>query len=148
MKIILSLFIIIQILTLKVFAVESIQIVINENSLTCNNYLTVSAPNISHLVYGNYPSFKFRATSVENLCFYRQYIIDKASQNNGQLAAQVQVHKTNIKEPIYRCPPRPCPFCDPIDDCKIIGYKDYVEESVNIDILGLRFYGKSILTPN
>lgn len=145
MKITLSLLIIIQILTLKVFAAEAIQIAINENSLSCNGNLSVLAPNILHLVNGNYPDFKFRATSAENLCFYRQYLIDKASQNNGQLTSSVEVLKQGVKEPIYKCK-RVCGFCD--RECYIVGYKDYTEESVSIDILGLRFYGKSTLTPN
>lgn len=150
MKIKLGLLILTQLLALRLFAAEStIQVTINEHTLSCNPKLSVLVPSISHIVDGNYPDFKFSATGSENLCFYRHYLIDKASQNNGELTAQVVVQKHKLNEPIYKCPPRkrPCPFCDP-PLCDIVGYKEYIEESVSIEILGLRFYEKSKLTPN
>lgn len=150
MRILISLFTIIQLLALSTFAAETVQLDINDTSLTCSEYqLTAIAPNISHLVSGNYPDFKFGIPSTQHACFYKQYLIDKASQNNGQLSADVEVIKTTIKEPIYSCKSikRPCHFCDPpsFDDCTVIGHKEYKEESVYLNILGLRFHAKSKL---
>lgn len=160
MKIILSLLIATQLLTLTSYAnqktdtslrasvTESVQLSVNDNTLVCNSgNLTLFAPNISYLVSGNYPDFKFQISNLEHPCFYRQYLIDKALQNNGQLTANVEILKTTVKEPIYKCKPKRCPFCDP-GECTIVGHNDYIEESVYLNIFGLRFYAKSKLTTN
>jgi len=124
---------------------DYISIEVNEHSLSCVHDLEVLAPQVSHLVSGKYPDFKFRV-SLDHACFYRGYFLDKAAQNNGELAAAVMVLQTKIKEPIYKCKPKPCSFCDPT--CWVEGYTEYIEESVIIDILGLRFNAKSKLTTN
>lgn len=156
MKIIISLILVVQILTLTSFAeiknnsfsklskVETVQLEINDNSLICENgKLEVFAPAISHLLAGAYPDFRFQVPNIDNACFYRHYLLDKASQNGGQLSANVEVQINKVKEPIVSCK-KPCAFCDPFD-CTTIGYKEYFEESVSLEILGLRFHAKSKL---
>lgn len=156
MKIIISLIIAVQILTLTSFAeiknnsvsklstVETVQLEINDNSLICEHgKLEVFAPGISHLVAGVYPDFRFQVPNFDNPCFYRLYFLDKASQNGGQLSANVEVQKNKVEEPIVTCKKKPCAFCDP--DCTTVGYKEYFEESVSLEILGLRFHAKSKL---
>ena len=147
---------VIQILTLTSFAEvksnsvsklstnEIVSLAINDNTLICERgKLELFAPDISHLVEGEYPDFRFQVPNFDNPCFYRLYFIDKASQNGGQLNANVEVLKNKVKEPIVSCK-KPCAFCDPFD-CTTIGHKEYFEESVSLEILGLRFYAKSKL---
>ena len=121
---------------LQTFA-KPIELAVNEQSLTCNGgSLTLKAPEISPLIA------EFKVASLDHPCFFRIYLNDKSTANGGRLNAEVQVSRTTVKEPIYKCSPRPCPFCDP-SDCQIVGHRDVIEESVYIDILGLLFSAKS-----
>ncbi len=136
-------FLITLLITVQTFAID---LPINEQSLTCSSgNLTVAAPDISHLVSGNYPKFEFKVVNLEHPCFFRIYLIDKASENGGRLFSGVKVSKTTIREPIYKCAPKPCPFCDP-GDCQIVGHREFLEETVYLDVLGLRFSGTSKFT--
>ncbi len=125
-------------------AVEIVSLPISEGTLSCKPAaLTLVATEIASLVSGKYPDFKFEAARFEHACFYRHYLIDYASKYAGHLDANVEISKRNVEEPIYTCKKPPCSFCDP--DCEITGYKHYTEESVYIDVIGIRFFGRSRL---
>lgn len=127
--------------SLNVYAAP-VELVINEHTLSCSNgSLTVTAVGVSALVS------EFKVANLEHPCFYRIYLVDKATANGGELTAEVQVTRTTVREPIYKCPPKPCPFCDP-GDCQVVGHRDLIEESVYIDILGLRFSAKNKIKEN
>lgn len=132
-------YLIILLIGLQTFA-KPVELAVNEQSLTCiGGELKLKAPGISQLVS------EFKVANLDHPCFFRIYLNDKAAANGGILSSEVQVRRGVIKEPIYKCPPRPCPFCDP-GDCQIVGHRDVVEESVYIDILGLLFSAKSKIT--
>ena len=139
MKNLITLIILLQTIALASLATP-VDLAINEQSLTCSSgSLAVKAPGISQLVA------EFKVASLEHPCFFRIYLIDKSSANGGNLNAEVQVMRTTVQEPIYKCPPKPCAFCDP-GECQIVGHRDSTEETIYIDILGLRFSAKSKTT--
>lgn len=132
-------YLIILLIGLQTFA-KPVELAVNEQSLTCSGgSLTLKAAGISQLVS------EFKVANLDHPCFFRIYLNDKAAANGGILSSDVQVTRATVKEPIYKCAPRPCPFCDP-GDCQIVGHRDVVEESVYIDILGLLFSAKSKIT--
>ncbi len=129
-------YLIILFIGLQTFA-KPIELAVNKQSLTCSGgRLKLIAPEISPLIAA------FTVANLDHPCFFRIYLNDKAAANGGILSSEVQVTRTTVQEPIYKCAPWPCPFCDR-DECPIVGYRDVIEESVYIDILGLRFSAKS-----
>lgn len=132
-------YLIILFIGLQTFA-KTVELAVNVQSLTCSGgELKLKAPQVSQLVS------EFKVANLDHPCFFRIYLNDKAAANGGILSTDVQVRRGVIKEPIYKCDPRPCPFCDP-GDCQIVGHRDVVEESIYIDILGLLFSAKSKIT--
>lgn len=124
---------------------KPIEIRVNETTLTCvHGDLRITAANASEAANGEYPGSVFRSGYMQQACFFRNYILDKASQNNGVLVGDLRISTYERKDSVYDCAPPPCQFCDP-GECTFIRYDTYIEESVYIDILGLIFSAKSRL---
>ncbi len=151
MKVSVSIFMFLQILLSQYAAAEprqqsnSIEIIVNETTLSCSHGdLRITATSVSDIVNGNYPESVFRSGSVDHACFFRNYILDKASQSNGILVGDLRISTFERKDAIYHCDPPPCDFCE-AGECTFIRYDTYIEESVYIDILGLVFSATSKL---
>lgn len=142
MKNFIKVFIAVQAIGLASMA-TSVDLLVNEQSLSCTGgRLTIAAPEISYLVTGNYPKFEFKVTNLDQPCFFKIYLIGKATESGGHLRSEIEVSKTTVQEPIFKCPPKPCSFCDP-GECQVVGHRNSTEETVYLDILGLRFSAKS-----
>lgn len=124
--------------------VFEIDIPITDETILCSGELSLLANDIESYVDGKYPNHEFKSNLVENSCFYKNFLIEKAFENGGKMTASIKVSKRNVREPIYACDPPPCSFCDP-GECRIVGHDEYIRESVSINVYGLKFYGSSKL---
>lgn len=124
--------------------VFDIDLSITKETVLCSGKLSIIANELKTYVDGKYPNYEFKSNLRENSCFYKNILIEKASESGGKMIARVGLSKRNIREPIYSCEPPPCSFCPP-GNCKVVGYDEFIQEQVIIDIYGLKFHGSSKL---
>ncbi len=121
---------------------EELEVEITKANLKCSKGLIITVPEIAPYVEGRHKNLTLRSGIRDLSCFFRNFLVDTAKRNGGQLTGKLEVSRDTITKPILKCTSS-CAYCP--DNCKVIGYKSHIEERVFLDIYGLRFFSTNKL---